>query len=60
MSQGQFTKEETDEVCKTVQDLFDAIADSKKLLYVAHLNDILMYLEAAKRVAPTEDEHIPE
>lgn len=60
MSQGQFTKEETDEVYKTVNDLYDAISKAKRSLYTGHLNDILLYLEAAKRAAPTENEHVPE
>ena len=60
MSQGQFTKEETDETFKSVNDLYDAIPKAKRTLFTGHLNDILLYLEAAKRVAPSEDQHIPE
>lgn len=52
MAQGDFTKAEADETIKAVDELFEALPKSKKLDYIGHLNDILLFLEAAKRNAP--------
>ncbi|HZU97893.1 MAG TPA: hypothetical protein VFF73_14420 [Planctomycetota bacterium] len=54
MSQGEFSKEEADETIKAVQELFEAIAKPKRLNFLGHLNDALLFLEAAKLAAPSE------
>lgn len=54
MAQGQFTKEEAGETRKAVEEMFDALPKSKKSEYFGHLNDILLFIEAAKKQAPDE------
>jgi hypothetical protein len=54
MAQGEFTKEEAAETIKAVDELFKALPKSKQAEYFGHLNDISLFLEAAKRVAPAE------
>ena len=54
MAQGEFNKQEIETVLLCVNELFEAIPKSKKTTYLGHLNDILLFLEAAKRVAPEE------
>ena len=54
MAQGQFTKEEAQATIEAVEDMFNGFARAKKLNYLGHLNDILLFLEAAKKVAPEE------
>jgi hypothetical protein len=54
MAQGQFTKEEAQETMKSVEEMFEAITKSKRFGYLGHLNDIMLFLEAAKRTAPEE------
>lgn len=55
MSQGQFTKEEAVHVLDTIDDLFKGLPKNKKLDYLGHLNDICLFLEAAKKAAPAEE-----
>ncbi len=54
MSQGKFSKEEAEATGKAVQEMFDAIPKSKRLDYIGHLNDVLLFLAAAGKVAPSE------
>ena len=54
MAQGDFTKEEARELKKTVDEMFEALPKSKKFDYIGHLNDILLFLDAAEKVAPNE------
>ncbi len=55
MAQGEFTKEEAQNTLDTVDDLFTTgIPKSKQMNYLGHLNDICLFLEAAKRAAPAE------
>ena len=54
MAQGEFTKEECDETVKAVDEMFQAIAQRKKGEYLGHLNDVLLFLRAAKAAAPNE------
>jgi hypothetical protein len=54
MAQGQFTKEEAQATLEAVDDMFKGFSRAKKLDYLGHLNDILLFLEAAKRAAPAE------
>lgn len=54
MAQGQFTKEEAKATEEAVSEMFDAIPKSKRGGYVGHLNDVMLFLSAAARVAPAE------
>jgi len=54
MAQGQFTKEEADATLKAIGEMYDAIPRSKKMGYLGHLNDVCLFIEAAKREAPFE------
>jgi hypothetical protein len=54
MAQGDFTKEEAQATIEAVDEMFNALPKSKKLDYVGHLNDIMLFLEEAKRQAPGE------
>jgi hypothetical protein len=54
MAQGEFTKQETDETKKAVEEIYDALPKSKKFEFIGHLNDIFLFLEAAGRNAPDE------
>ncbi len=54
MAQGEFTKEEAEQTRKAVDELFEAIPKSKRQDFIGHLNDVFLFLEAAKRAAPNE------
>lgn len=54
MAQGEFTKEEATATIEAIDELFKALPKSKQPQYFGHLNDISLFLEAAKRVAPAE------
>lgn len=54
MAQGEFTKEEAAETEKSLTELFKALPKSKQAEFFGHLNDISLFLEAAKRAAPAE------
>lgn len=54
MAQGEFTKEEAAETAKAIDELFNALPKSKRGEFIGHLNDISLFLEAAKRAAPAE------
>ncbi len=56
MAQGQFSKQEADATVKAVDELFNAIPKSKRMEFIGHLNDIMLFIEAAKRSAPDEQE----
>jgi hypothetical protein len=52
MAQGEFTKAEADATKEAVDEMFNAIPKSKAMGYIGHLNDIFLFIEAAKRAAP--------
>ncbi len=52
MAQGEFTKQEAQRTRKAVNELFEALPKSKRFNYVGHLNDIFLFLSAAKKAAP--------
>ena len=54
MAQGEFTKEEAEETLEAIDELFEAIPKSKRLNFIGHLNDICLFIEAAKEAAPKE------
>jgi hypothetical protein len=57
MTQGKLSKEEATHVLEAVNDMFEAIPKSRRLEYLGHLNDIALFLEAAKRELPEEDKN---
>lgn len=56
MAQGEFTKQEADETYKAVEEIFTALSRPKKIEFLGHLNDILLFINAAKQNAPDEQE----
>jgi len=54
MAQGEFTKEEAEETKTAVEEMYTALPKNKKVEFVGHLNDVLMFLSAAQKVAPSE------
>lgn len=52
MAQGEFTKEEADETEKAVNEIFKTLSKPKQREYLGHLNDIALFLAAAKKAAP--------
>lgn len=52
MAQGEFTKQEADEVMKSLTAIFEGIPKSKRLNFIGELNDVALFIEAAKRAAP--------
>jgi hypothetical protein len=54
MAQGEFTKEEAAETIKAVDEMFKALPKAKQAAFFGHLNDVCLFLEAAKRAAPAE------
>lgn len=58
MSQGRFTKEEAEETKTAVDEIMKAIPKKKLLEFIGHFNDIFLFLEAAKKVAPSEKQII--
>lgn len=56
MAQGQFTKQEAEATAEAVKELFEALPKSKHMDYIGHLNDIYLFIDAAKQAAPDEAE----
>jgi hypothetical protein len=54
MTQGQFTKEEAQQTIEAFDDLFKSMSRNKRIEYLGHANDIFLFLEAAKRAAPSD------
>jgi len=54
MAQGEFTKQEADETMKAIDELIEAIPKTKRMGFIGHLNDILLFISAAKKHAPDE------
>ncbi len=54
MSQGQFTKQEADATEEAVKELFEALSKPKQREFLGHLNDIALFISAAKKAAPEE------
>lgn len=60
MAQGQLTKEEAQATIEAADEMFKGLPKTKRLDYIGHLNDIMLFLEAAKKVAPPEPAKTPE
>ena len=54
--QGEFTKEEADFALDSVTEIFKGLSKTKQGNYLGHLNDVCLFLEAAKSAAPKEEE----
>jgi len=54
MAQGQFTKEEATATEEAFMEVFAAVPKSKQLELIGHVNDIRLFLSAAKKEAPAE------
>lgn len=54
MSQDRFTKEEATAIMEAVDELFKALPKTKQAQFIGHLNDICLFLSAAKQAAPNE------
>ena len=54
MAQGDFTKEEATATEEAVDEMFKALPKTKQMNLLGHLNDILLFLSAAKKAAPAE------
>jgi hypothetical protein len=52
MAQGEFTKEEAQQTSEAVSEMFDAIPKRKQPEFLGHLNDVALFLSAAKKAAP--------
>lgn len=52
MAQGEFTKEEATATEEAVSEMFNALPKSKKAEFLGHLNDISLFIAAAKKAAP--------
>ena len=56
MAQGEFTKEEAEETITAVNELYEALHQTRRREYIGHLNSIFLYLEASKVAAPDQKE----
>ena len=54
MAQGEFTKEEAKATKEAVEEMFKGLPKAKRMSYLGHLNDILLFLDAANEAAPAE------
>jgi hypothetical protein len=52
MPPDRFTKQQADETSEALDELFEAIPKPKRNDYLGHLNDIALFIAAAKRAAP--------
>ena len=55
MAQGDFTKDEATFVEEAVDEMFKALSKPKQMEFLERLNNIFLFLMAAKKVAPTEE-----
>lgn len=54
MAQGEFTKEECDATVTAVTEVFKALPKAKQRDFIGHMNDIYLFISAAKAIAPEE------
>jgi len=54
MAQGDWTKSEAEATKEAVGEIFDGLSRPKKGEFLGHLDDILLFLERAKKEAPEE------
>lgn len=53
MAQGEFTKAECDHARECVETMLGMVPKSKRGDLIGELNDLYLFLDAAKKVAPT-------
>lgn len=58
MSQGEFTKSEAERTREAVREIWEGIPKTRRMAYLGHLNDIYLFLDAAKYHA-VDDETPP-
>lgn len=51
-TQGRFVKAEAQNVIDATKEIMDAMPKKKLMEFLGHFNDVLLFLEAAKRAAP--------
>jgi len=56
MAQGEFTKEEARATLDAVCEIFAALPQVKRAKFIGHLNDVCLFIEAAKQAAPGKEE----
>lgn len=49
MAQGEFTKEEAQRIREASEDMFNGLPKSRRMDYLGHLNDILLFIDAAQK-----------
>ena len=54
MAQGDFTKEEANEIERVFKEVFDALPKRKQIEFIGHANDIYQFLAACQRECPAE------
>ena len=54
MAQGEFTREEAQETMNAFMEVTGGLSKAKKIDFFGHINDIMLFLEAAKKAAPAE------
>lgn len=54
MAQGEFTKQEAEETRTAIQEMWEALTKNKRMEFLGHLNDVLLFLSAAAKHAPDE------
>ena len=54
MAQGEFTKGEANETEKSFDSIFKALTKRKQVEFIGEVNDIFLFLAAAKAAAPVE------
>ena len=52
MAQGNFTKNEAQETMDSFMEVMKGLSKPKQMDFFGHANDIMLFLEAAKRAAP--------
>jgi hypothetical protein len=52
MAQGEFTKQEVEHALECLESILSGIPKSKKGNYLGDMNDLYLFLGAAKKAAP--------
>lgn len=55
MANSRFTKKEAELVREDIDTLFNSLTKKKQMEFIGELNDIMLFLSAAKEAAPEED-----
>lgn len=54
MAQGEFTKEEAERCTTALNEVMTGIPAKYSMLYLGELNDVFLFIAAAKKAAPSE------